>query len=391
MAITTTSTISPAVQAYYDKQFLLTAKPTLIYYQLGQKKVLPAGNGKTVYFSRYMPLAIRTTPLTETSDGGITAGSGKALYTQEISATVAEYGDYVEIAEIASKTSIDKGIKEKVAIVSQQASDTIEEIIKLNVGTGFQRMRADGDATYQVDTIADGTFGSTTTLIASSLTQLDDFWNGGYVTFTNPADKLYGITVQVSDFEAATDTLTVATLPTAPTAISTFRLVVGTGIAAGDVLSTTVIKKALRELKKNKALPFADGKYVCVLDPDIEYDFMSDTDWKGVATYQNAKALYNGEIGTWLGVRFVSATSIYRETVAGVYDAAGAVHVATLMGREAFGVVDLEGDKKKIIIKDAKDLGQPLEMSSTVGWKVGFASKVLNGCFGINILCGVSA
>lgn len=388
MGVTTSSDLSPKVQAAYDKRFLLIATPRLALYQLGQKKKLEQGKGKTVIFTRYAPLAKRKTALTETANGGVT--EGKKLQTQEISCSVEEYGDYVEVSHIASLTSIDPNVKEKISLVSQQASETIESLISDVVGVGFLRRRADADTDYQKDVAATDD-GTTTTIICSGLGAVNDVWNGGFVTFTDPTDPNYGITVKVTDYVGATTTLTVDALPNIVESGSKFRIVVGTGLASADVLSSAVIRLAKRDLKRMKCLPMEDGKYVGVLDPDVEYDFMSDTDWKAVATYQNAKALYAGEIGEWHGIRFVEATESYRESVAGVASETGAVHVIPILGREAFGVVDLSGDEKKIIVKTPQQTGQPLELTGTVGWKAGFKTKVLNSCYGVNLLCGATA
>ena len=70
MAITVTTDLSPVVQAYYDKRLLLMAKPLMVAEQFAQKRSLPKGKGKTIYFTRYQPLAKNKTPLTETRDGG---------------------------------------------------------------------------------------------------------------------------------------------------------------------------------------------------------------------------------------------------------------------------------------------------------------------------------
>jgi len=390
--ITTAADLSPKVQAYYDKRFLLMAIPQLAFYQLGQKRPLPKNSGKTIYFSRYSPLPKRTTPLTETRNGGIT--DGKKIQVQELSATVAEYGDYVEISEIASLTNIDPTIKNKVDIVSEQASQSVEEIIKLEVGTGFMRRRADGNTSYQIDGIATG--GTNNTLIdTANLTQANSYWNGGFVTFTNPLSPNYGKTAQISNFVSASNTLTLATNMPDPIGAGgyqeTYRLVVGTGITASSKLTTAAIDLAVRDLKKNKALRMPDGGFVCVIDPDLELDFKNDPKWYNPATYKDkVDYLYNGEIGKWNNVRFVEATEVYRETVAGVYSESGDVHIATVLGREAFGVVDLEGNQKKIYIRQPEQLAQPIPMTSTIGWKVGFVAKVLNGCFGINLVCGAT-
>lgn len=72
-----------------------------------------------------------------------------------------------------------------------------------------------------------------------------------------------------------------------------------------DILTVEEIRKAVRTLKTNKAKPFKDGSYVCIIHPDITHDIMSDPDWKDVKTYSDPKDIYNGEIGKLYGVRFV--------------------------------------------------------------------------------------
>jgi hypothetical protein len=387
MAITTTSDLSPKVQAYYDTNFLIRVKNKVGYWLFGQKRSLPKGKGKTIYFTRYKPLPKRIEPLTQTRDGGVL--EGKKIETTEINATIEEYGDYAEISELASLTSIDPGVKEKTDIMAQQASDTIDELVKRVVGTGLMRRRADGNNAYQKNVTATG--GSVTT-ITTNLGEADDFWNGGYVTFTNPMDANYGITAQVTAFSEGILTLN-KTLNQAPSAdISKFRLVVGTGINSANTLTTKALKEALKDLKKAKAAQYDGQGWVCLVDPSLLSDLMDDPDWKNVATYKDsAKNLYNGEIGKWLNIRFVEVSEIYRESVAGIRQDEGDVYVATLLGKEAYGVVELAGDQKRIYVRTAKELGQPLEMTSTVGWKIGFTTTILNGNFGVNILCGASS
>ena len=45
---TSTSTLHTTVQNYYDGKLLMEMEKQLVYYQGGQKKALPKGNGKVV-------------------------------------------------------------------------------------------------------------------------------------------------------------------------------------------------------------------------------------------------------------------------------------------------------------------------------------------------------
>ena len=389
MAITTTSTLSPKVQAYYDKRFMLRAKPILVGYQFGQKRNLPGGVGATVYFTRYMPLAKQTSALDETLTGGLDPATRQAIKTEEISATAALWGDYVQMSRFADLTSINPEMDEKTDLVAQQAGESIDYQIMKEVSHGINHRRADSDATYQVEGTADS--GSITTLVDDALTQADDFWNGGFLVITGGTN--YGQVRQVSGFVAATDTVTVSpAFSKAIDSTSTYRLVVGTGLVATDVLATAGIRLGVRDLKRAKALKAEKGYFLGIINPDLEYDFMGDTSWVNAATYKDqVDSLYEGEIGKWFGVRFVGTTELIRESVAGVIGDTGAVHNALLLGREAYGVVDLEGQPKKIYAKSPDQLGQAIPIYSTLGWEVGFVPKTLNGMFGVSIMCGASS
>lgn len=389
MAITTTSQLSPKVQAYYDQRFLLRAKPTLVGYQFGQKRDLPSGVGDTVFFTRYIPLAKQTSPLTEALDGGLDPATRQQIKTEEISASVDLWGDYVQLSHKSNITTIGRTMDEKVDLLAQQAAESIDFQIIQSATIGMNHRRADGDATLQVEGTADS--GTTTTMVDSARTEGDDFWNGGYLAITEGTN--YGEVRQVTDFDAASDTTTVGVPFTlAIDSTSLYRMVVGTGIVAGDVLSTANIRLGVRDLKRAKALKAERGYYIGLINPDVEFDFMGDTTWVTAAQYKDSvDALYEGEIGKWFGIRFVGTTEARRESVAGVESSTGAVHNALLLGREAYGVVDLAGQPKKIYTKTPDQLGQPIPVHSTIGWEVGFKEKALNGQFGVSLMCGASA
>jgi len=75
----------------------------------------------------------------------------------------------------------------------------------------------------------------------------------------------------------------------------------------------------------------------------------------------------------------------------GTYSATGAVYCIPFFGKESYGVVDLVPQPQMIYEQSWKDLGQPIPIYNTVGWEVGFATKVLNGCFGVTLMASASA
>ena len=125
MAAQTTTGLSQEISTYYERVFLARALKRLIHEQGAQKKTVPAGEGKTVNFTRHTPLATVTTALTE--------GSNPAevdLTASTISATLAEYGNSAKIARFLSTTSIDRNNKEKIEVFGQNMGETIDTLAR---------------------------------------------------------------------------------------------------------------------------------------------------------------------------------------------------------------------------------------------------------------------
>ena len=81
-------------------------------------------------------------------------------------------------------------------------------------------------------------------------------------------------------------------------------------------LTVTDIRKAVNQLKRNKAVPFDDGYYVAIVHPDVTFDIQSDENWKKPHEYSDTKQIYTGEIGELYGVRFVETpdAKVFRGT-----------------------------------------------------------------------------
>lgn len=78
-------------------------------------------------------------------------------------------------------------------------------------------------------------------------------------------------------------------------------------LTASDVLTTDMVYDLVAELRANNA-PTFDGSYVAIAHPYVLRDVMKTDDWQDAHKYSDAKAIFNGEIGTYAGVRFVSSS-----------------------------------------------------------------------------------
>jgi N4-gp56 family major capsid protein len=154
-------------------------------------------------------------------------------------------------------------------------------------------------------------------------------------------------------------------------------------ILAGDVLNHKELIEAMIRQKADYIEAHERGDYICVLHPLAEYDLMVDTQsgsWLDISKYTDNKPQLNGEIGKMYGMRFLISDKMTTQTDAGD---GGTVDVISsyVIGAEAFGVVELNGQSVKMIRKSLGSAGaaDPLDQYSTVGYKIhGFAAKYLD-------------
>jgi N4-gp56 family major capsid protein len=302
---TTTSSLSGLMSIFYSRDFLDRANQIKVYDIGAQKRPMPSGSGKTVYFNRFSQLAAATTPLTES-----TSPTATSLTTTVVSATVAEYGAYGTVSSLYDLTNIDAGLREHVAVFAEQGALTIDTLIKTELASGATAQLAGGKSNI-------------------------------------------------------------------------------TAVATSDVLSGAEIRKAVKTLKKNGAHRFEDGYFKAIVPVTAVYDLMGNSEWLDAHRYTDASNIQNGEIGRLHGVTFHEtnneATTASTTTVYSTY----------VFGKNAYGVVDINSSSNvEIIVKKsgAGDTANPLNMYSTIGWKVNaFVVKTLNSNWLIAIKSGTQS
>lgn len=139
-----------------------------------------------------------------------------------------------------------------------------------------------------------------------------------------------------------------------------------------DVLTPDMVNKAQTWLKKNKA-PKIDGSYVALIHPSVAYDLRNSEEWKEYHKYNDVAPIFKGEIGELHGVRFIetNAAKVWKEE-------GGVAKYATLfLGKDAFGILDPEGEGMEMIIKTKEQIGGPLNQFGTVGYKFCHGAKIL--------------
>lgn len=135
-------------------------------------------------------------------------------------------------------------------------------------------------------------------------------------------------------------------------------------------LTKTDIRKAVNLLQRENIPPFEDGYYVCLIHPDKILDLFTDAELIQLAN-ANMSAFEKGFVGQFAGVKF------YVSTTLPIVDNGGTpsvpVYQTLVLGKDAYGIVDLDGTTLKMVQTNLDRLGRV----KTLGWKAYFAVKRL--------------
>src|ERR1017187_8573152 len=123
MASAASSLITP-IQVYYDKEFLDRAKIELRHDFGAQVKNVPLNSGQVVRWTRFSPLAVQTSALSEATNPSETA-----MTATQVSATLLEYGAVTNVSSLFSMTQIDVDLKEHIEVHGQNAGESIDQLI----------------------------------------------------------------------------------------------------------------------------------------------------------------------------------------------------------------------------------------------------------------------
>ncbi len=135
MADTTLTQVPAGVNNFYVRTMLKEARPLLVHTRWAQVKDIPRGNSLVIKFRRYSLLSAATTALSE----GVTP-SGSQLSVSNVTATVAQYGDYVTLTDILQFSTLDPIITETKEIQGQQSGNTLDQLCRdvIVAGTTIQ-------------------------------------------------------------------------------------------------------------------------------------------------------------------------------------------------------------------------------------------------------------
>jgi len=387
--LTTSSAISSTMQTYYDKKLLMNAKPNLVYQAYGQKVILPKNSGKSITFRKWTPFGALTTPLVEG-----TVPDGQSLDMTNVPAAINQYGGYVAVSDLLDLTALDPVVNDSVELMGDQGGLSIDQVVR--------------------DTLAAGT----NVQFAGGKTSRSEL---GAV---NAEGKMEGL-LTVDEVRKAVRTLKKNRAPQFLRGGKGYYVaIVGpetTFDLQSDALWQDVSKYAggeqifEGEIGKLFGVVFVESSHAIIHRPSqlistsIGLPFSAVTDGVAAVTCSiptaEVSSLINKEVmigGQKLTISSVNASTrkvtlsdtSFNLAEAGVIYAAdagfggAAIGNTVVLGKNAYGVIDVEGGNLRTIVKPKGSAGtaDPLDQISTVGWKVdGFAAKILQPLWMVRI------
>ena len=129
--------LTPEIKTFYEKDLIELAEAELIHDQFADKYPIPKGNGKTIEFRQFAPLAKLTSALTEA-----VTPNGQNLDVTYLTAEVSQYGGFVTMSDMLELTAIDPIIVQATRLIASQAGRTLDTITRNAITAGTNVMYA---------------------------------------------------------------------------------------------------------------------------------------------------------------------------------------------------------------------------------------------------------
>ena len=316
MTQTSYSSISPRTNAYADREALKHAQPVIVLGKFGQPKPLPKNKTDTIKFRRPVPWSAATVPLVE----GITPTPVAVSY-EDVTATLSQYGNVVEITDKVADTHEDPVIKEQSELAGENAGLTIEMITWGVVKAGTNVFYANGSARASVNTPISKSKqrAVTRSLKANKAMKIAKVVSGSPNYDTTPVEPAY--------------------------------------VAVGH----TDLESDIRNL---------DGFVPC-----SKYASMTKVSEHEIGSVEDVRYVLSPELTAFADAG--AATSTMVSTTGSNAD----VYPILYFGRDAFGTVPLKGKgamEMTLINPDVKTKDDPLGQRGYVGWKAWYTAVILN-------------
>ncbi len=388
--VTTDEGLSPEMKIYYDKELLRNAKPRLVHNMFGQKRPIPKGKGKTIEFRKFDPLPKSLTPLVE----GVTP-SGRKMRVTSKTATVKQYGDYIEHSDILEMTTIDNTLVEGNRLLGQQAGETLDTLTREVINSGTNVQYADGRVSARYLLVGgDPEWGNNHYFNCEVIRQ------AALNLRNNKATPLEG-----GDFVAIVHPDTIYTLKKDPEWQEATKYQNSEKLYSGEVgrydgvrfVESTEAKifhaADLSAGSRNLTVASVAGKVFTIQEALTADDAAKLAGRKILVkgyqyTVTNAAAGAAGAATITVSEDVQGAPAAADVIYPGEAGAAGRDVYSTLfIGADAYGVTEIEGGGLQMIVKQLGSAGtaDPLNQRATQGWKATHTAEILSDLFMVRV------
>jgi len=246
----TSATFSADVQAYLAEKVLPIAKRQLTAYAFADKIKLPKNMGTTYTATRYSRLPLPVATLSE----GVPSVS-ETMTISQASATVQQWGDSVQLTDVAELTIKHDVFQQAVRLTAIQMSETLER----NAYTGSNGLLA-----------------------------------GTNINYSNGRANRAGLTT------AASDSLSPSDIYKAVGAMTTL------GVPRFDSRGEDSYEVGAG----TKVKPYGAPVYAAITHPLVAQDFRSNSTVSTAWQYSDVERLYGTEVGVWNGVAFTTSNMV---------------------------------------------------------------------------------
>ncbi len=382
---------------YYDRQLLESAKTRFVHAEFGQKRPIPRNNGNKVNFRRWNLFDPHT------AMNGLTEGEtpdGQTLSQTNVEATVKQYGAYVEVTDLLDLTAYDSVINDSAELLGEQIGTVVEWVTRdamcsttnVQYAGGGNNMNSVGE--YNKLTVDEIRKAVRTLKRNKARPFADDGRTPHFICICSP-DATY-------DLQSDENWKNVSTYSNSE-AIYSGEIGRLYGVVFVESTEAKVYEQSVHN--KVKLATTNSSTFVLKSNPtEMEKAYLSQGGNKikiGGTEYTLAETnSFNPSTNV---VKLSAPASLTADTLVwsedcGEIDATSKdglpVHAALVFGKDAYGVVDVDGKGAvQLIVKPHGSGGtaDPLDQRATVGAKVtAYAAVVLNDLWLVKIIHAVS-
>ena len=127
-----------------------------------------------------------------------------------------------------------------------------------------------------------------------------------------------------------------------------------------------------------------NGSYIAIIHPYATYSVISSKDFIDIHKYKDPENIYEGEIGSLGGIRFIESTEakIWKDETC---PSGLAVFSTLVIAAHAYATTEVTGGGLQHIVKQLGYGDDPLNQRSSVGWKAIKTAEILSNEYMVRV------